>query len=92
MSSDTADHSLREAVLRELAGAPEGVSLPRLCKRLNVRMSALLRTLAWLGDEAIGEHRGLGLVRVEQRGELQVAVLCPHSALGHDSRRDLADT
>ncbi len=72
MNSDT---PLREALLRELAEAPNGVSLPRLCKRLDVRMSVLLRTLAWLGDEAIGDQSGGGLVRVEQRGELWVAML-----------------
>ncbi|MGQ0798861.1 MAG: hypothetical protein ACT4NL_01955 [Pseudomarimonas sp.] len=75
MSDESPEVCLRDALLRELAASPEGVSLPRLCKRLNVRMSVLLRTLAWLGDEAIGELRGSGLVRVEQRGEVQVVVL-----------------
>lgn len=69
------DAALRDAILRELAGAPDGVSLSRLIKRLRVRMSVLMRALAWLGEEAIGAERGAGLVRVEQRGESQVAVL-----------------
>lgn len=69
------DPALREALLRELAGAPDGVSLPRLIKRLNVRMSVLMRALAWLGDEAIGSQRGEGLVVMAQRGEIQIARL-----------------
>ena len=67
--------SLADAVLAQLAAHPEGVSLPRLCKRLQVRMSVLLRALAWLGETRIGVETGAGWVRVERRGELDVAVL-----------------
>ena len=74
MSSAEGD-ALREALLRELAAAPDGVSLPRLCKRFGVRMSVLLRTLAWLGDDAIGGVPGAGLVRVAREGEREVASL-----------------
>ncbi|WP_231118088.1 hypothetical protein [Lysobacter silvisoli] len=66
---------LTEPLLAALADAPEGVSLPRLCKRLRVRMSVLLRELAWIGEAAIGGQAGPGWVRVETRGESQVAVL-----------------
>lgn len=69
--------SLAEALLAELAQHPEGVSLPRLCKRLQVRMSVLLRTLAWMGEAPIGTEAGAGLVRVERRGELDIATLIP---------------
>ena len=67
--------SFADALLAELAGAPDGMSLPRLCKRLGLRMSVLLRELAWLGEETIGGKPGPGLVRVERRGELDIALL-----------------
>lgn len=67
--------STTEALLALLADEPDGVSLPRLCKRLGLRMSVLLRELAWLGEEAIGDTPGPGLVRVERRGEHDVAML-----------------
>lgn len=66
---------LTEPLLAALAGEPGGVSLPRLCKRLRVRMSLLLRELAWIGEDSIGGRAGPGWVRVETRGESQVAIL-----------------
>ncbi len=62
-------------MLAALAAEPGGVSLPRLCKRLGLRMSVLLRTLAWLGEDAIGGVHGPGWVRVVRDGERDVAVL-----------------
>ncbi|HVI60053.1 MAG TPA: hypothetical protein VM619_14430 [Luteimonas sp.] len=56
------------------------MSLPRLCKRLGLRMSVLLRELAWLGEETIGGRPGPGLVRVERRGEREIAVLVAREA------------
>lgn len=67
--------STTETLLAELAREPDGISLPRLCKRLGVRMSVLMRELAWLGEESIGDTPGAGVVRVERRGERDVAVL-----------------
>ena len=67
--------STTEALLAALAREPDGISLPHLCKRLGVRMSVLMRELAWLGEAPIGGHPGPGLVRVERRGERDVAVL-----------------
>lgn len=67
--------STAEALLAELAREPDGVSLPRLCKRLGLRMSVLMRELAWLGEAPIGGRPGPGLVRVEERGERSFAVL-----------------
>ncbi|MGH8082958.1 MAG: hypothetical protein ACREP7_20435 [Lysobacter sp.] len=58
-----------------LSGEAGGVSLPRLCKRLGVRMSVLLRELAWIGEDPIGDHPGPGWVRVEAHGDSSVAVL-----------------
>ena len=43
--------------------------------QIGVRMSVLMRELAWLGKESIGGTPGAGLVRVERRGERDVAVL-----------------
>ena len=71
----SSEDALRDVLLALLSAAPDGISLPRLCKRLNLRMSVLLRTLAWLGEDAIGASAGAGLIRVEQREALQVAVL-----------------
>jgi hypothetical protein len=67
--------SCADDILTALAQHPEGLSLPRLCKRLGLRMSVLLRELAWLGADAIGEVPGPDLVRVEQRRDLTMAVL-----------------
>ena len=67
--------AVAEALLAELARHPDGIPLPRLRKRLNVRMSVLMRSLAWLGEDAIGDVQGAGLVRLEQRGETEVAIL-----------------
>ena len=73
-----AEGELRDRVLQELARYPDGISLPRLCKRIGVRMSVLLRELAWLGDDTIGGAPGPGLILVERRGELTIAVLTEH--------------
>jgi hypothetical protein len=70
--------SCADDILAALAQHPDGLSLPRLCKRLGVRMSVLLRELAWLGDDTIGGAPGPGLILVERRGELTIAVLTEH--------------
>lgn len=66
---------LTEPLLTALAGEPAGISLPRLCKRLRVRMSVLLRELAWIGEDPIGGQAGPAWVRVETQGESLVAIL-----------------
>lgn len=71
----SADPQLTVQLLQVLADAPDGVSLARLCKHLGVRMSVLLRTLAWLGTANLDGQLGPGWVRVEDRGERQFAVL-----------------
>ena len=71
------DPTLAAALLAALAETPEGVSLPRLCKRLNVRMSVLMRTLAWLGEEEIGGVPGAGWVRTVEHGTRTLALLTP---------------
>ena len=71
----SADPELTRALLAELAAYPDGVSLPRLCKRLDIRMSVLLRTLAWLGDMPIAETPGPDWVRIVEDGERRMAVL-----------------
>ena len=63
------------ALLRVLAESPDPVSLPRLCKRLDLRMSVLLRLLAWLGEAPVGAQPGAGWVKVEDAGGRQVARL-----------------
>ena len=62
-----------EALLRELAAADGEVSLPKLCKRLGLRMSVLLRMLAALGETPIGDALALGYVCVRDDGERQLA-------------------
>lgn len=60
---------LGNALMAELSCHDEAVSLPRLCKRLGVRQSTLLRCIAYLGEAALGEQYGAGWVRLEQDGE-----------------------
>lgn len=71
----SADPQLTALLLAALADTPEGVSLARLCKQLGVRMSVLLRTLAWLGSASLDGQPGPGWIQVEDRGERQFAVL-----------------
>ncbi len=71
------DATLADALLAQLADAPEGVSLPRLCKRLDVRMSVLMRALAWLGEGRIGGVPGAGWVRTVEDGARTLALLTP---------------
>lgn len=75
------------ALLAELDGEPDGVSLPRLCKRLGVRMSVLLRTLAWIGEDDVGGVAGTGWVRTVEDGARTLAVL---TAAGRTARRSQA--
>ncbi|MCS3807128.1 hypothetical protein [Xanthomonas sp. 4461] len=71
----SADPQLTAQLLTALADTPDGVSLARLCKKLGVRMSVLLRTLAWLGNASLDGQPGPGWIQVEDRGERQFAVL-----------------
>jgi hypothetical protein len=68
---------LAEALLRELAQAPNGgpVSLPRLGKRLGQGVSVLMRQLTLLGEASLGGVAGPGLVRVTQLDDRWVAAL-----------------
>ncbi len=69
------DPPLLHALLAELAAHPDGVSTARLCKRLGLRMSVLLRILSWIGDEAIGDHQGPGWVRTAEDGARTLVLL-----------------
>lgn len=60
---------LASALLAELATHAAPVSMARISKRLGVRLSTLLRCLAYLGDDVIGGVAGPRLVRVSQDGE-----------------------
>ena len=65
--------SSAEPLLHELAADGSEVSLPKLCKRLGLRMSVLLRLLAALGETPIGHAPALGYVSVRDDGERQFA-------------------
>ncbi|MFA0923634.1 hypothetical protein [Xanthomonas fragariae] len=82
----SADPQLTAQLLRALADAPAGVSLARLCKQLGVRMSLLLRTLAWLGDANLDGQPGLGWIRVEDRSDRQFALLTLAGVAAHVQR------
>lgn len=71
------DARLLHALLAELAAHPGGVSTARLCKRLGLRMSVLLRTLAWLGESGIGGRPGPGWVATREDGARTLVVLLP---------------
>lgn len=64
----SADAHLLQALLVELAAHPGGVSTARLCKRLGLRMSVLLRILSWIGEDAIGGQPAHGWVRLAGDG------------------------
>lgn len=86
----SADEARLQALLAELAGAPGGMSLPRLCKRLGLRMSVLLRTLAWLGEAPVGDVQGTGWVRTFDVDGRTLAQLTPSghalvASLPHDA-------
>ncbi|WP_161963617.1 hypothetical protein [Xanthomonas arboricola] len=88
----SADPQLTAQLLQALADTPEGVSLSRLCKQLGVRMSVLLRTLAWLGSANLDGQPGPGWIRVDERGERQFAVLTPAGDRECRQRQSLADS
>lgn len=70
------DPALVDAILSTLAREPEGsMSLPRLCKKLALRMSVLMRALAWLGDSPIGGRPGPGWVRMARDGGRDIAAI-----------------
>jgi hypothetical protein len=73
------DAALSTRILQELAAAPldDGLSLPRLGKRLGLGASVLMRELALMGDAAIGGVRGPGWARVERLDERWVAYITP---------------
>jgi len=89
MSNWSDERPLRDRLIAELADAPGGLSLPRLSKRLGVRMSVLLRELAWLGESSIGDTPGAGLVQVVDRGALRIATL---TSAGHQRAVAVDDT
>ncbi len=60
---------LAQALLEELAGHAGPVSAARVTKKLGVRMSSLLRCLAYLGDDQIGGQAGPGWVSLVQDGD-----------------------
>ena len=66
---------LAHDLMLELSCHAEALSLPRLCKRLGVRQSSLLRCVSYLGEEALGQHHGAGWVRLLQDGERTMLAL-----------------
>ena len=69
LANDPALMPLVEGVVRELALCSEPVSALKVSKRLGVRMSTLLRCLAFLGDGNIGGYPALGWVVSQQDGD-----------------------
>ncbi|MEN1940540.1 hypothetical protein WCE41_05685 [Luteimonas sp. MJ246] len=69
------DAALLHALLAELAAHPGGLSTARLCKRLGLRMSLLLRALAWMGEGSIGGVPGPGWVATRRDGARVMVVL-----------------
>ena len=67
--ASTPSLTLADALLNELALSSAPVPALRLTKRLRVRLSSLLRCVAYLGDGVISGNAGLGLVRLHQDGD-----------------------
>ena len=65
--------------LHELAPGGEPVALTRLAKRMDQRVSVLLRELTALSDARIGGVPGPGLVRLacDDAGRWTAAILAP---------------
>ncbi len=60
---------LADAVVTELHQHSRSQSALSIAKRLKIRMSTLLRCLAYLGDAEIDGQRGLGWVSLHQDGD-----------------------
>ncbi len=80
----TVQEPLAWAILRALAqaqgasggdGGAEGMSLPRLGKRLDQGVSVLMRELTLMSDATVGGQRGPGWVRVVQADDRWTAHL-----------------
>jgi len=67
--------ALCEALLAELATHSEPISTARLTKKLGVRMSSLLRCVAYLSEDQIGGQAGPGWVSLIQDGERTLLAL-----------------
>ena len=65
--------------LNEIAPGGEPVALTRLAKRLDERVSVLLRELTALSDASLGGVAGPGLVRLncDESGRWTVALVAP---------------
>lgn len=76
-TSEDDARALAAAILSALAQerAGTGMSLPRLGKRLGLRSSVLMRSLAYLGEADIGGVPGPGWVRLDQQDGHWVARL-----------------
>lgn len=61
--------TLDYALLNELAMSSAPVPVLRLTKRLRVRLSSLLRCVAYLGEGVIAGNPGLGWVQSHQDGD-----------------------
>ncbi len=70
---------LGASILHELAEVPsaDGMSLPRLGKRLGQGVSALMRELSLMGDAVIGGVPGPGWVKVVRMDDRWLAHLTP---------------
>ncbi|MBK1891543.1 hypothetical protein Undi14_16045 [Undibacterium sp. 14-3-2] len=64
-----ASSTLADALLDELALSSVPVSVLRLTKRLRVRLSSLLRCVAYLGEDIIAGNPGPGWVQLHQDGD-----------------------
>lgn len=64
-----ASSTLADALLHELALSSAPVPVLRLTKRLRVRLSSLLRCVAYLGEDIIAGNPGPGWVQLHQDGD-----------------------
>ncbi|MBR7792458.1 hypothetical protein KDM87_07590 [Undibacterium sp. FT147W] len=64
-----ASSALTDVLLDELALSSAPVSVLRLTKRLRVRLSSLLRCVAYLGEDIIADNPGPGWVLLHQDGD-----------------------
>lgn len=81
--------ALGSRILQALGqAAPQGMSLPRLCKRLGVGASAAMRCLSALGDQSVGGVPGPGWTQLLGEGGRWTVTL---TAAGQQALAQMAD-
>ena len=66
---------LNRAILLALSQETAPVSVPKLCKRLGLGASVLMRAMTLMGEASLGGQPGPGWVTLQLQGDRWVAAL-----------------